>query len=73
MKTEEESDFVTFAKIVDKVYNYYSKLVEEEDLDEAYFPIRITVWSTTDNFEPLHVLSERDTRELPIKTRDDEE
>ena len=61
----EESEFVTFAKVVDKTKKYYSNLVDKLGLDGAYYPVRITVWevdSTT--FKPLKKLIEMDEREI---------
>jgi hypothetical protein len=62
-KGTEESEFVTIARVIDKVKEVYDLELEKLGVDGAYYPVRITVWLTDENFKPLKKLVEIDERE----------
>lgn len=54
----EESELIVFAKIVKKMLDVYEKECEKLHIERAYYPIRITVWTTDENFKPIRKLIE---------------
>lgn len=62
----EKSEFLTLARIVDKVKEAYRKELEKQGVEGACYPIRITVWVTSEaeHFRPVKKLIEIDEREI---------
>jgi hypothetical protein len=53
MEKKGESEIIIFAKMIKKMLDVYEKECEKLGIDRAYYPIRITVWATDDNFKPI--------------------
>lgn len=58
-----ESEFVMFAKILDKVKKKYHSELEKRNIDAAYYPIVVTIWLADENFKPFKKVIEIDERE----------
>jgi hypothetical protein len=65
MEDENKKDFVEISKIIYELKEEFSKRLEKElGNDPSYYPIRITVWVTNENFVPVKKLVEIDEREI---------
>jgi hypothetical protein len=59
----EESEFLIFAKIIDKLKQLYSKECQKEGIEEGYYPIVITVYKADiETFKPIKKIVEIDER-----------
>lgn len=58
MEKKGESEIIIFAKIIKKMIDVCEKECEKLGIDRAYYPIRITVWTTDEDFKPIRKLIE---------------
>ena len=64
MKTETDKEFEQVCKAVWKAKKKFEEVMKKHGHDLAYYPLRITVWETDENFKPFKKINEIDDREL---------